>query len=195
MEETDLKDTIGDDRAVDANLLDHGRPMLSLAKAYSEDEVRVFYEQVLAHAKDETVRFSIEPKFDGVAVNVVMRRGEMISAATRGNGTRGEDIADQMRVIRGLNYEWAFDPMEPRIEDIELRGEIFMTDETFESLNCERVTAGEEPFRYPSSVAAGAIKLTDLDAVAGRGLSVVFHGWGDVKPANAAPRSVKVFQR
>ena len=176
----------------------HTRPMLSLDKAYNDDDVAAFWDKVVAASSaDPTspLRFSIEPKFDGIAVNVVLRRGRLLSAATRGDGAAGEDITAQVGVIRGLDYEWSFDTSAPRIEQIELRGEIFLTHAAFARLNQERAAAGEAPFRHPRSVAAGSIKLDDLGTVATRGLSIVFHGWGDVQPAEAAPVSVMAFQR
>ncbi len=189
--------SLPDDRSPDAPVVDHRSPMLSLDKAYADAEVAAFFERIVEHATDADapVRFSLEPKFDGIAVNVILRRGELLSAATRGNGAGGEDITAQLRTLRGLSYEWAFDDGSPRIEQIELRGEVFLPHDAFASLNAARVAAGLEPFRHPRSVAAGSIKLDDLSVVATRGLSLVFHGWGEVQPAEAAPTSVMAFQR
>ncbi len=173
----------------------HGAPMLSLDKAYEDAEVARFFARVAAASPDEPVRFAIEPKFDGVAVNVVLRRGRLVRASTRGDGERGEEVTAQLRVVRGLDYEWAFDARAPRIEEIELRGEVYQSQAAFAQLNAERVAAGLEPFRHPRSVAAGSIKLDDLEDLATRRLSLVFHGWGAVKPAEAAPQSVMEFQR
>ena len=195
---TDAAAELTDDRDPAAPKQVHARPMLSLNKAYNDAEVSAFWERAVAAAPADTpapLRFSVEPKFDGIAVNVVLRHGRLLSAATRGDGATGEDVTAQVAVIRGLDYEWSFDAAEPRVEQIELRGEIFLTDSAFQRLNAERVTAGEPPFRHPRSVAAGAIKLADLTQVATRGLSIVFHGWGEVQPASAAPASVLAFQR
>lgn len=186
---------VGDDRSDSNHQIDHREPMLSLDKAYTEDEVVDFYQRISQTTSPEFINFVIEPKFDGVAVNVVLNRGIFESAATRGNGEVGEDITAQVEVIRSLGYEWEFDTSSPRIERIELRGEIYLANAQFDALNRERRTTAKPEFRHPRSVAAGAVKLTDLNEVASRGLSIVFHGWGDVVPANAAPGSMMEFHR
>ncbi|MDB4385434.1 NAD-dependent DNA ligase LigA [Opitutaceae bacterium] len=186
---------IGDDRSNLTNQIEHGQPMLSLDKAYSDEEVAEFLHRLARNASAGPIDFVVEAKFDGVAVNVVLDRGEFRSAATRGNGAVGEDITAQVEVIRSLGYEWEFDPSSPRIERIELRGEIYLANAQFDALNQERRTAAEPEFRHPRSVAAGAVNLTDLNEVASRGLSIVFHGWGDVYPADAAPNSMTEFYR
>ena len=186
---------IGDDRSTPTNQIRHGLPMLSLDKAYSDAEVAEFYERVSQASLGDHIDFIIEPKLDGIAVSVVLERVEYKSAATRGNGAVGEDITAQVEVIRSLDYEWEFDPSFPRIERIELRGEIYLADAQFDSLNRDRRAANEPEFRHPRSVAAGSVKLTNLNEIAARGLSIVFHGWGDVMPVEAAPSSMAEFHR
>lgn len=188
-------DRVGDDLTRGADQIRHTEPMLSLDKAYSEAEVADFFDRVARIAPEGVVSFSLEPKFDGVAVNMVMERGELVSAATRGNGEVGEDITDQIEAIEALRYEWEFDATRPRIERIELRGEVFLHDSRFEELNAARSLAGQALFRHPRNVAAGSVKLTDLAEVASRGLSIVLHGWGAVHPIEATPQSVMDFQR
>lgn len=187
---------IGDDDSRTAERrLRHGRRMLSLDKAYSDAEVAEFWQRVAERSGSESFSFLIEPKFDGVAINVVLRRGRFQSASTRGDGAIGEDVSDKVAMVRGFEYEWEFDTSAPRIEEIELRGEIYLTNNAFKQLNDSRAAAGEPLFRHPRNVAAGAIQLDDLDTVVSRGLSIVFHGWGEVEPAGAAPTSVTNFQR
>ena len=186
---------IDDDRLDFTHQINHGKPMLSLDKAYTEDGVADFYQRISQAALSEHINFVVEPKFDGVAVSIVLNRGVCQSAATRGNGAIGEDITAQVEVIRSLGYESEFDASSPRIERIELRGEIFLAHAQFDVLNQERRSASLPEFRHPRSVAAGAVKLTDLNEVATRGLSIVFHGWGDVVPADAAPKSMTEFHR
>lgn len=191
-------DGIGDDRSGIANAITHRQAMLSLDKAYAPDEVADWLARVHESGEGRPVVLAIEPKYDGVAVSVTLYRGELQQAATRGNGAEGEDITQQVDAIRGLYYEWALDEGVPGasgpIETIELRGEIYLDHDAFARLNERRAAAGEEPFRQPRSVAAGTIKLADLAEVTQRGLSIVFHGWGEVQPAEAAPTSVQAFQ-
>lgn len=190
---TSGQNQIGDDRSPGTNQIAHAQPMLSLQKAYSREEVTKFHER--ATVPLGVVTYSLEPKFDGVAVSLVMERGEMTSAATRGNGAQGEDITEHVKTIKVLRYDWASDPVEPRIERIELRGEIYLSNRRFAALNADRIASGQEPFRHPRSVAAGAVKLDDQTEVAARGLSIVFHGWGQVHPSQAEPPTVMDFQR
>lgn len=178
-----------------AVLLPHGRRMLSLDKAYSDAEVAVFLQRVADSADGHPFSFIVEPKIDGVAINVVLKRGRFQSASIRGDGSMGEDVSAQVAQIRGFEYEWEFDVSPSRIEEIELRGEIYLTHEAFNALNEIRAAKGEPPFRHPRNVAAGAIRLDDLAAVASRGLSIAIHGWGEVQPAEAAPKSVTNFKR
>ncbi|MCF3651041.1 NAD-dependent DNA ligase LigA [Synoicihabitans lomoniglobus] len=187
---------IGDDSSGNStDRVMHEHPMLSLDKAYSADEVGEFMDRVQEAAGGESVRFAVEPKFDGVAVSVTLHRGNLMRAATRGDGESGEDVTAQVNAIRGLRYEFGWDVDEVPIETIELRGEVYLTDAAFAALNRERVANGEAVFRHPRSVAAGAIKLEDLAAVASRTLSIVFHGWGEVSPAESEPTSVMAFQQ
>ena len=190
--------SLGDDRRVGANQVAHASAMLSLEKAYSPEEVDVFLQRVVAANRGNPVRFVVEPKFDGVAVSLTLRRGGLLSAATRGNGLRGEDVLAQVGAIHPLHYDANRDEQDtdntPTIESIELRGEVYLPFTEFERLNREREAAGETAFRHPRSVAAGSIKLDDLTEVAARRLAVVIHGWGHVEPERAAPPSVSAFQ-
>lgn len=186
---------MGDDSRTAERRLRHGRRMLSLDKAYSDAEVAEFCQRVADHSGSGAFSFIIEPKFDGVAINVVLRRGRFQSASTRGDGSSGEDVSAQVAMVRGFEYEWEFDTSASRIEEIELRGEVYLTNTAFKHLNDSRAAAEKPLSRHPRNVAAGAIQLDDLDTVASRGLSIVFHGWGKVKPAESAPISVTDFKR
>lgn len=191
-------ETIGDDRVAGGQRVVHRHPMLSLDKAYSAPEVAAFLDQVQRATGQKRLALVLEPKFDGIAVSVVFHRGQLVQASTRGDGATGDDITAQVRAVRSLGYEWSFDEgvvgAAAKIETIELRGEVYLTDAAFARLNADREAAEEDLFQHPRNVAAGTIKLDDLAAVQARGLSIVFHGWGDVEPATAAPPSVHAFQ-
>ncbi|WP_221032855.1 NAD-dependent DNA ligase LigA [Actomonas aquatica] len=183
----------GDDTTGEWPQVAHRLPMLSLDKAYTEAEVADYFARVRSFAGDGPLRFVIEPKYDGVAVNVRLEAGGLVSAATRGDGASGEEVTRQIASMRGLHYSAGWDPDPVPVQSIELRGEVYLTHDDFAALNAERVARGEEPFRHPRSVAAGAIKLEDLALVAQRRLSLVFHGWGAVEPYEATPASVSAF--
>lgn len=186
---------LGSDLSDEGDLIPHLQPMLSLDKAYTDEEVAAFFARVTALSPGEPVRFLLEPKFDGVAINLRMQQGVMVSAATRGNGHAGEDIFYQIQSFQPLHYAEQSDPGTPRIEEIELRGEVYLTNAAFLTLTTRQAAQGLAPFRHPRSVAAGSIKLADGSEVAARGLSLVVHGWGGVRPIEAAPASGEVFHR
>ncbi len=196
---------IGDDRAAGTSSaapagIVHGQPMLSLDKAYSEAEVAEFWARVDAAAEpaERPVEFVIEPKFDGVAVSVVLGPGgKLVRAATRGDGTTGRDVTPHVARLR----DWAGDEAGATQAadwpaEIELRGEVVLSRAEFGRLNREREAAGEAPWRHPRSVAAGALLREDPTGVEALGLSLVFHGWGaaTASAATTAPASVTAFQ-
>jgi len=182
---------VGSDLRKESALVPHGRPMLSLEKAYSNDEVDKFGARLWEAGLKPGEGLIVEPKYDGIAINVRMVRGRVGVAATRGDGTRGEVVTAAFAAVGDMGYRW---DRSQGIEEIELRGEVIISYEAFAALNARRVAAGDEPFRHPRAVAAGSIKLTDLAEIQARGLSVVFHGWGEVVPETAAPESVLAFR-
>ena len=184
---------VGSDLDGRQRVIPHGRPMLSLQKAYSDEDVMKFLEglQKAGVAEDEWI--VVEPKYDGVAINLKIVRGQMVLATTRGDGAVGQDVTDALNAIAAVGYAWTDGKTRP-IESIELRGEVFISDAAFASLNATRVAAGDEVFRHPRSVAAGALSLSDLDEIQARNLSLVIHGWGEVVPESAGPESMTSFQ-
>ncbi len=171
----------------------HGRPMLSLEKAYRDEDVMKFLDGLRKAGVDEDEWIVVEPKYDGVAINLKIVRGRMVLATTRGDGELGQDVTDAMKVIVEGGNPWT-ERVSPSIESIELRGEVFISNAAFASLNAQRIEAGDEAFRHPRSVAAGALNLDDLAEIKARNLSLVIHGWGEVVPAAAAPASITQFQ-
>lgn len=190
-----LVETVGDDRTGDLPERQHGAAMLSLEKAYSDSELRAFHLRVAAVGETDSVSYLVEPKIDGMAISVVYEKGIFVRAVSRGNGMIGEDISDSARRIAGLPM--ALDAGELGVEEppdfVELRGEVYLSFEAFEELNRERAAAGELEFSHPRSVAAGSVKLKDLEEVERRGLSVVFFGYGAYEPAEDRPASQEAF--
>jgi DNA ligase (NAD+) len=158
----------------------HRAPMLSLDNTYSEAEVAAFFvrlEKLLPGQKIETV---IEPKVDGVAISLLYEDGELQYAATRGDGTTGDDVTQNVRTIasvpqrlKGKNF--------PRV--LEVRGEIYLPKAQFAALNEERTAAGESAFANPRNAAAGSLKQLDPAIVAQRGLGAIFYSTGVVEGA------------
>jgi DNA ligase (NAD+) len=155
----------------------HRAPMLSLDNTYSEEEVRAFYRRIEKLLPNEEVPVVVEPKVDGVAVSLLYENGKLKYAATRGDGTRGDDITQNIRTIRSLPKELKGDA--PRL--FEVRGEVFMTKEGFAKLNAERSEAGLPVFANPRNSAAGSLKQLDPAITARRPLGVIFYGTGAVE--------------
>ncbi|MEI8233535.1 MAG: NAD-dependent DNA ligase LigA [Verrucomicrobiota bacterium] len=158
----------------------HQTPMLSLDNTYSEEEVAAFFvrlEKLLPGQKIETV---IEPKVDGVAISLLYEEGKLRYAATRGDGTTGDDVTQNVRTIRAVPARLHGAHL-PRL--LEVRGEIYLPKARFAALNEERAAAGEPPFANPRNAAAGTLKQLDPLIVAQRGLGAIFYGLGIVEGA------------
>jgi DNA ligase (NAD+) len=159
----------------------HLVPMLSLDNTYSQGEVRSFVTRVHKLLPGEALTWTVEPKVDGLAVNLRYENGRLTVGATRGDGTRGDDITSNLRTIRSIPLAI---PRQAGV--LEVRGEVFMTVKGFRKLNDERAAAGEEVFANPRNAAAGSLKQLDPRLVAKRPLDAVFYGLGQVE-GGAAP--------
>jgi DNA ligase (NAD+) len=155
----------------------HRVPMLSLDNTYSEEEVADFYARITKLLPKEKIPVVIEPKVDGVAVSLLYQNGKLRHAATRGDGTVGDDITQNIRTIRSVPERLRGET--PKI--LEVRGEVFMDKKGFEKLNTERAEAGLPVFANPRNAAAGSLKQLDPAIVAKRPLGVVFYGTGAVE--------------
>ena len=144
-------------------------PMLSLDNTYDADDLRAFYDRVVKGLGGEAPRFSIEPKIDGFGIELTYAAGLLTLAATRGDGTIGEDVTANVRTIRTIPVRLR-EPV-----DLVVRGEIYMAKDVFGQLNAERVAAGEEPWKNPRNLAAGSIKLLDPREVAARPMHAILY--------------------
>ncbi|MEX0602273.1 MAG: NAD-dependent DNA ligase LigA [Bacteroidota bacterium] len=149
----------------------HEVPMLSLANTYSEEEVREFDRRVRSQLGDQKYRYMCELKCDGVAVSLRYRNGVLVQGATRGDGIQGDDITQNLKTIRSI-------PLKVRafrkgFEEMEVRGEVYMTRDAFRRLNEDREREGEKQFINPRNSAAGTLKMQDSSVVARRPLNFV----------------------
>jgi DNA ligase (NAD+) len=152
----------------------HRVPMLSLDNTYSEEEVTDFYRRMERLLPDKKIPVVIEPKVDGVAVSLLYEKGELRYAATRGDGTVGDDITRNIRTIRAVPQRLKGD-----VPDVfEVRGEAYLDKSGFAKLNAERKNAGLPEFANPRNAAAGSLKQLDPAIAAQRPLGVVFYGTG-----------------
>ncbi|MCG8423365.1 MAG: NAD-dependent DNA ligase LigA [Proteobacteria bacterium] len=152
-------------------------PMLSLDNTYDEAELKAFHDRVLRGLDIDPadpqaasqLTYVVEPKIDGFGIELTFESGVLALAATRGDGTTGEDVTANLRTVRGV-------PLRLRQEvDVVVRGEVYMTRADFAKLNQARAAAGEETFKNPRNTAAGSIKLLDPRQVAERPMHVTLY--------------------
>ncbi|RLA83453.1 MAG: DNA ligase (NAD(+)) LigA [Deltaproteobacteria bacterium] len=158
----------------------HTIPMLSLANAFDEREVIEFDQRVKRFLRtEEEIEYVAEPKMDGVAVEVVYERGELVVGSTRGDGYQGEDITQNIRTIKTIPLILV-DEEEEVPEKIAVRGEVYMEIEDFKKLNRMREERGEPLFANPRNAAAGSLRQLDPSITAQRPLKVYFYAVGEV---------------
>lgn len=157
----------------------HIQRLYSLEDLFSFSELRIWYERALAslaqQRPDDTVRWLVELKIDGLAINLLYRRGELVRAATRGDGVTGEDVTHNVRTIADIpqTLQGTGHP-----EELEVRGEIFMPSKEFEAFNEQLIAAGKPPLANPRNAAAGSLRQKDPAKTAERPLSMFVHGVG-----------------
>ncbi|WP_258728745.1 NAD-dependent DNA ligase LigA [Bacillus atrophaeus] len=143
----------------------HGTPMLSLGNAFNAEDLRDFDRRVRQAVGDD-VAYNVELKIDGLAVSLRYENGYFVRGATRGDGTTGEDITENLKTIRNIPLKMK------RNLSIEVRGEAYMPKRSFEALNEERLKKEEEPFANPRNAAAGSLRQLDPKIAAKRNLDI-----------------------
>ncbi|WP_289891005.1 NAD-dependent DNA ligase LigA [Virgibacillus pantothenticus] len=165
--------------------VEHRIPMLSLANAFNEQDIRDFVRRA-SQGTEEPISFVCELKIDGLAVSLTYEDGKFVRGATRGDGTTGEDITSNLRTIRSI-------PLTIREkETLEIRGEAFMPHKSFLALNEERKANGEEPFANPRNAAAGSLRQLDPKIAAKRNLDIFLYGVGEWANSNLTKHSERL---
>ncbi|TCK83533.1 NAD-dependent DNA ligase LigA [Albibacterium bauzanense] len=149
----------------------HTWPMLSLSNTYNEQELKDFDDRV-KKAVGENIEYICELKFDGLSISIRYEDGKLVRAITRGDGTRGDDVTNNVKTIRSIPHQLKKNNYP---EVFEVRGEIFMHRAAFLRLNNNRAELGETTFANPRNFAAGTIKLQDSTEVARRPLDCYFY--------------------
>ena len=178
--------------------VDHAEPMLSLDNAYSDHELRAFDERVrrgLGPDAEQAIAYVAELKIDGVSIALTYEDGVLVQGATRGDGTRGDDVTANLRTIRAIPLRlhdramsvqvarrglsdppsWTARGDAPGSGRLTVRGEVFLPRKAFDRVNTQRGEAGEALFANPRNVAAGTLRSLDPALVASRGLSAFFY--------------------
>jgi len=158
----------------------HSLPMLSLNKTTSEPEFLDFHRRVLelSGADEKKIKYTVEPKFDGLAVELVYENGTLTIGSTRGDGVVGEDVTLNLRTIKTIPLK-LMDKAYPSL--IEIRGEVIMHKDDFEGLNKGREKAGEPPFANPRNAAAGSVRQLDPKITSTRPLNMFAYAVGRVE--------------
>lgn len=152
----------------------HLRPMLSLANAFSDEELSAWEDRnARLNAEARQGGYTTEVKIDGAAVNLTYVKGRFVTGATRGNGTVGEDVTANLKTIPALPLVLKGSGHPPRME---VRGEVYFSAAAFRRLNADREQAGDEPFANPRNAAAGSLRQLDARVTRSRRLGLfAFH--------------------
>ncbi len=159
----------------------HRLPMLSLNKASTEREFLDFHRRVLelSGAKESEIKYTTEPKYDGLAVELIYEDGVLTTGLTRGDGAAGEDVTENLRTIRSIPLRLRTEKSIPPL--IEVRGEVLLAKEDFDKLNKMRLDKGEEVFANPRNAAAGAVRQLNSAITASRPLDFIAYGSGVIE--------------
>lgn len=172
---------VGGEAQATFNKVRHDTPMLSLANAFNKEDLRRFDARVREHAGK--VEYMCELKIDGLAVSLKYENGRFVQGLTRGDGTIGEDITENLRTIRAIPLKIK-KPL-----TFEVRGEAFMPKVSFERLNKEKEEAGEQAFANPRNAAAGSLRQLDSKLAAKRRLSIFLYSVNDFTNFHATSQS------
>jgi len=153
---------------------EHLSPLLSLSNAFNDDEIRDF-DRRIRELIDDSFHYIVEPKIDGLAVNLRYEDGELTIAATRGDGRVGEDVTDNARTIADIPWRLMGEDIPT---ELEIRGEVYMSKESFAALNRSQEEAGDKVFANPRNAAAGSLRQLDPRITARRKLGFFAYGAG-----------------
>ncbi|MBW9116734.1 NAD-dependent DNA ligase LigA [Rhizobium cauense] len=173
----------------------HARPMLSLDNTFSQEDVQDFVASVyrfLGRLPDESIAFTAEPKIDGLSMSIRYENGRMVSAATRGDGTTGENVTANIRTIKEIPQ--TLPAGAPAI--VEVRGEVYMAKSDFQALNKQMEAEGKQTYVNPRNTAAGSLRQLDAKVTASRKLKFFAYAWGEISdmPADTQFGMVEVFK-
>jgi len=170
--------------------VEHRQPMLSLANAFTEEEVRAWYERVRRLLEGESFPMTCELKVDGLAVSLTYENGVLVKGATRGDGYRGEEVTNNLKTIRSIPLRL----LQPGPPFLEVRGEVYMSRDAFHRLNQERAAEGQPPFANPRNAAAGSVRQLDPSVTARRRLDIWVYGVGAVEGGSTPPSQWETLQ-
>ncbi|WFU03862.1 NAD-dependent DNA ligase LigA [Rhizobium sp. CB3171] len=174
----------------------HARPMLSLDNTFSQEDVQDFVAGVyrfLGRLPDQSIAFTAEPKIDGLSMSIRYENGRMVNAATRGDGTTGENVTANIRTIKEIPQ--TLPAGAPAI--VEVRGEVYMAKSDFLALNAQMEAEGKQTYVNPRNTAAGSLRQLDPKITASRKLKFFAYAWGEISdmPADTQFGMVQTFAK
>lgn len=172
----------------------HARPMLSLDNTFSDEDVQDFVSSVyrfLGQLPDDSIAFTAEPKIDGLSMSLRYENRRLVTAATRGDGTTGENVTPNIRTIKEIPTELPADA--PDV--VEVRGEVYMAKSDFLALNAQMEAEGKQTYVNPRNTASGSLRQLDPKVTANRKLRFFAYAWGEMSqmPAETQWEMVQVF--
>ena len=166
----------------------HARPMLSLDNTFSQEDVEDFVAGVyrfLGRLPDQSIAFTAEPKIDGLSMSIRYENGKLVSAATRGDGTTGENVTANIRTIKEIPQV-----LPKGVPDVvEVRGEVYMAKSDFLALNKQMEAEGKQTYVNPRNTAAGSLRQLDAKVTASRKLKFFAYAWGEISEPNDLPKT------
>tara|TARA_R110002050_G_scaffold1244_5_gene8791 strand:+ start:88810 stop:90822 length:2013 start_codon:yes stop_codon:yes gene_type:complete len=157
----------------------HALPMLSLDNVFDSEELQAFDQRVRDRLNSTNIQaYAAEPKLDGLAISIRYEHGILVQAATRGDGTVGEDVTENVRTIQSVPLKLSGDNVP---EVVEIRGEIVMPKAGFEALNKQQIADNKKPFVNPRNAAAGSLRQLDSKITARRPLAMYCYGVGEIQ--------------
>ncbi|HLM11179.1 MAG TPA: NAD-dependent DNA ligase LigA [Reyranella sp.] len=163
----------------------HGRPMLSLDNAFTDEELQSFLDRLRRALERETdlkpddeIALACEPKIDGLSISLRYEDGVFTVGATRGDGTTGEDVTANLKTVKDIPHK--LKGKFPKAFDV--RGEIYMERHAFQAMNKRQEAAGEKTFANPRNAAAGSLRQLDSEITAKRPLRFFAYAWGEAEP-------------
>lgn len=160
-----LSQKVGAKVQKDFKKVTHKEKMLSLENAYNEVDIENFIDRIKKLSGQDQIDFMLEPKLDGLSASIVYKNGILIQASTRGDGSIGEDITENMQTLDNVPKKINI------LDNVEIRGEVVMLKKDFEQLNSQRKANGEKLFANPRNAAAGSLRQLDAKITAGRNLT------------------------
>ncbi len=157
----------------------HSRPMLSLDNTFSDEDVRDFVASVyrfLGRLPDDSIAFTAEPKIDGLSMSIRYENGRLVTAATRGDGTTGENVTANVQTITEIPSRLPVGAPEV----VEVRGEVYMAKSDFLALNEKMAAEGKQTYVNPRNTAAGSLRQLDASVTASRKLRFFAYAWGEM---------------